>query len=109
MASGTVANRPRTVGFFVIEGGGIKYLKLSNVSVGMTQPIARDNLTSAIQNPAWTISTGGSSNIHVHDNTILAISNNEVWMFAGLPQRIGLKVFGFRAELANEHVSRLFS
>lgn len=109
MANGMVENRPRTLGFFVIDSGEIGYLKLSNVSVGRTRPIARDNLTSIVQNPAWTISTGGSNNIHVHDNTILAISNNEVWMFTRLPQRAGLKVFGFPAELANEHVSRFFS
>ena len=88
--------RPRTLGFYVIEGGEIGYLKLSQVSEGMTRRITQVDSTSVIQPVAWTISTGGSNNIHVHDNTISAVSNNEVGpMLARIPECIGLKTFGF--------------
>ena len=101
-------HRPRTLGFFVIKGGGIRNLKIHQVSVDMTRPMALEILISAFQPVAWTISTGGCENIHVHDNTIIAVSNSEVRMFARIPRHTGLKSFGF-AGLATEHVSCLFS
>ena len=94
--------------FLVIKGGGIRNLKIYQVSVDMTRLMVREILISAVQPVAWTLTTGGSEGIHVHDNTIIAVSNSEVRMFARIPRHTGLKSFGF-AGLATEHVSCLFS
>ncbi|KAF9646158.1 pectin lyase-like protein [Thelephora ganbajun] len=64
-------NRPHGWGFQKITNGEIKYMKL-------WQPVA------------WSFSASGSKNLHIHHNTIIAISNNKTCLIGFAAQGTNL-------------------